>query len=374
MKIIQVYQTNPFTHGQGGGVRYVKNLISGIKNKCDEILFLGIGNKIEQIDNVKLLPITKNLTGYMPFLINLFLKLPFMNLSDYNVVHVHRLYFAIPFILIKPRLKIVCSLHGRTFSVFKSNYGNLTLKIIKPIFKFIEYFSIRNIDFLAPVSNDVLKNFKNKYKFIDNRPNQIIGSMLNLESFGILESDYLRNLFGDENKYILFIGRLADVKDLVFLIEMWSEKFQNNKKIKLIIAGDGEDRKKLIFLSNKICFNNQPIFIGEISPDHIPELISSSSICVLSSKHEASPTVVKESLSCGIPVVTSNVGDVNNFIINGINGYVVNKDFKSFYTAIQNLLNEPLSKEAVKGNSEENLNKCSIEFVSNQYLNIYSKV
>ena len=32
MNIIQVYQTNPFEEGQGGGVRYVKNLLSGFKS------------------------------------------------------------------------------------------------------------------------------------------------------------------------------------------------------------------------------------------------------------------------------------------------------------------------------------------------------
>ena len=41
MNIIQVYQTNPFEEGQGGGVRYVKNLLSGLKASCDSILFIG---------------------------------------------------------------------------------------------------------------------------------------------------------------------------------------------------------------------------------------------------------------------------------------------------------------------------------------------
>ena len=45
MKIIQVYQTNPFEEGQGGGVRYVKNLLTGLKSSCDSILFIGIGPK-----------------------------------------------------------------------------------------------------------------------------------------------------------------------------------------------------------------------------------------------------------------------------------------------------------------------------------------
>tara|TARA_R110000787_G_scaffold59922_3_gene135823 strand:- start:15226 stop:16359 length:1134 start_codon:yes stop_codon:yes gene_type:complete len=374
MKIIQVYQTSPFKDGQGGGVRYLINLTSGLKKSCDEILFLGIGNNAEQHENIKLLPITKKLTGYIFFLLMLTLKLPFLNLKNYQAVHVHRLYFAIPFILLKPNLKIVCSLHGRTFSVFKSNYGNWKLKFVKPIFEFIERFSIKHIDFLVPVSQDVLNNFKEKYKDIEKRPLQIIGSMLNLKGFKLQNSNYFQEIFGVKNKYVLFIGRLADVKNIDFLIQLWSVKFQNQENIKLIIAGDGGDREKLKSLSNKVCLKNKPIFIGEIDPKQIPILISSSNICVLSSKHEASPTVVKESLSCGIPIITNRVGDVDDFIVNEVNGFVVRKDFESYYKAIKKLINKPLLKEDIKLESKEKLYKCSVEYVSSQYSDIYKKL
>ena len=48
MNIIQVYQTNPFEEGQGGGVRYLKNVMkyyflvleNNIKNKIILNLFL----------------------------------------------------------------------------------------------------------------------------------------------------------------------------------------------------------------------------------------------------------------------------------------------------------------------------------------------
>jgi hypothetical protein len=100
MNIIQVYQTNPFEEGQGGGVRYLKNLIFGINEKCEGILFFGIGEHHQKQNNIKLIPVTRKLTGYITFLVLLMIKLPFLNLTKYDVVHVHRLYFAIPFIIL----------------------------------------------------------------------------------------------------------------------------------------------------------------------------------------------------------------------------------------------------------------------------------
>ena len=374
MKIIQVYQMNPFKESQGGGVRYVKNLLNGIKNDCLEILFFGIGESKNIERNIILEPITKEMTGYIKFLFILIIKLPFMNLSEYDIVHVHRLYFAIPFILLKPRLKIICSLHGRTFSVFESNNGSLKLKIVKPLFMMIEKFAIKHIDYLVPVSQDVINNFKNKYVDFEDNKLQIIGSMLDISNFNIINSNFLQLKYGNENKYILFIGRLSDVKNIQFLISLWKEKFQDKKNIKLIIAGDGECKDKLHNMVDNTCSVNKPIFLGEIKPENIPYLISSSSITILSSKHEASPTVVKESLSSGIAVITNQIGDVQDYIINGKNGYIVPKNYDSYFDAIKKLLENPLSKEEVLKNSAEQLKKCSVEYISSKYIEIYKKV
>ncbi len=167
-------------------------------------MFFGIGKEEIEKDNIKLIPITKSMTGYIKFLLLLMIRLPFIDLSKYDIVHVHRLYFAIPFILLKPRLKIVCSLHGRTFSVFESNYGSLKLKIIKPIFMMIEKFAIKHIDYLVPVSQYVVNSFSNKYNDFKNNKLKIIGSMLDLNNFKIINSDYLQKKYGFDNQYILF--------------------------------------------------------------------------------------------------------------------------------------------------------------------------
>lgn len=371
MKIIQVYQTNPFEDGQGGGVRYVKNLLSGLYKNCEEILFFGIGDNAKKINNIKLFPVTSKLTGYINFLLILMIKLPFLNLKKYDIVHVHRLYFAIPFIIFKPRLKIVCSLHGRTFSVFESKYGRTTKNIVIGFFKMIEKYCIRNIDALVPVSQDVINSFNEKYSNFENYNISLLGSMFDFSKFKIMKSNYLQDSIGHGFKFILFIGRLSDVKNIDFLIELWSEKFQSRNDLKLIIAGDGEEAKKLLDYSNRLCQINQPIFLGEIKPNIIPELISSAQVCVLCSKHEASPTIVKESLSLGIPIITNEVGDVNNFIVNGKNGYVIEKKYEDYSNAINYFISKKFKKETVFKFSKEKLKRCSVSYICDGFVSIY---
>lgn len=371
MNIIQVYQTNPFEQGQGGGVRYVKNLLSGLKSSCDSILFIGIGPNKESKDNISLVPVTKKQSGYIRFLFVLFIKLPFMNLGKYDIVHVHRLYFAIPFILLKPNLKIVCSLHGRTFTVFESKYGSILLSFFKILFKKIELFCLNKIDYLAPVSRDVVNSFELKYNNFKSYNQHIIGSMFDFSKFKIMPSKYLQDKFGNKNKYVLFLGRLAEVKNIDFLIMLWSKKFQNSNEMKLVIAGDGELKEKLNKLNKRLCKSNKPIFLGEVDPNDVPVLVSSSDLCVLSSRHEASPTIIKEALSSGIPIVTSNVGDVKEFIFDRQNGIIVNKDFNEYESAIKFFLNSNLDKEEVLGYSNRSLKLCSIKHICSRFYNIY---
>ncbi len=42
----------------------------------------------------------------------------------------------------------------------------------------------------------------------------------------------------------------------------------------------------------------------------VPVWLNASDVLLLTSKHEGSPTIVKEALACGLPVVSVKVGDV----------------------------------------------------------------
>ena len=45
LKIIEIYQTNPYDKGQGGGVRYVSNLFKIFSKTGQSVEFWGTGNK-----------------------------------------------------------------------------------------------------------------------------------------------------------------------------------------------------------------------------------------------------------------------------------------------------------------------------------------
>lgn len=372
-----VYQSDPSLNLQGGGVRYVQNLTKGLLSKLDIcVMFLGTGRNKYKKDNLVFVPITKNKSGYIYFLFKLIIKLIFLKLPNDAIIHVHRLYFAIPFILLKPNHKIICTLHGRTFSVFESNYGSYVLQFVLPLFKYIEIFCLKKIDYLIPVSKDVIESFQKKYTFFSEitfHKQSILPSMIQLSKFKPINSTFLQDQFGSNNKYLLFLGRLAEVKDIPFLFEMFKEFLVNNPNIKLIIAGAGELEKKLQELTNKF-HPNKPIFLGSISSDKVPSLIASANMVLLCSKHEASPTVIKEALSCGVPVITSKVGDVQDLVVENKNGFVVEKKPEIFFSKINEILNWNLTQQDISIFSRPFLNVYTIESIIKRQLIIYEKI
>jgi glycosyltransferase involved in cell wall biosynthesis len=60
-----------------------------------------------------------------------------------------------------------------------------------------------------------------------------------------------------------------------------------------------------------------------VSQDRVAEYLRASDLLLLSSAYEGMPRCVVESLGCGVPVVTTDAGEVTLLVKNDINGYII---------------------------------------------------
>jgi glycosyltransferase involved in cell wall biosynthesis len=75
-----------------------------------------------------------------------------------------------------------------------------------------------------------------------------------------------------------------------------------------------------------------------VKNENMPYYYSASDAMILCSESEGSPTSVKEALACNIPVVSTNVGDVNE-ILDGIQGVeICRNDIESLSRGLLNVL------------------------------------
>lgn len=138
---------------------------------------------------------------------------------------------------------------------------------------------------------------------------------------------------------IISLGRLSKEKEIINLLKIVKQIHSNLLPIKVAIAGRGPENKRI---KKYIETNEMGSFVDLIGyVENKVEFFNSGKIFVLTSSTEGLPRTVIESMSCGVPCIVSNVGDISDLIENGKNGYLIHdySDLKSFIEEIMELLN-----------------------------------
>lgn len=116
------------------------------------------------------------------------------------------------------------------------------------------------------------------------------------------------------------IAELHRIKGLDVLLMAWS-KFIKNHRAKLVIIGEGEERKNLENMANNLGISDSVTFKGSV--DNARSLLSNFDIFCLPSRSEALPYTLLEAGLAGLPVIATTVGGVPEIIESGINGVLV---------------------------------------------------
>ena len=141
---------------------------------------------------------------------------------------------------------------------------------------------------LLAKSIDIMKIHK-IYNFVDfDRINLLLN-----------EKNNYKEIQGD---YFLTVCRLnEEQKDVETLLKAFS-KYNGDER--LIIIGDGPDRKKLEKLSTQLKIDKKVVFLGEINNPYV--YMQHAKLFILSSKSEGFGLVLVEALYCGAKVISSN--------------------------------------------------------------------
>lgn len=165
---------------------------------------------------------------------------------------------------------------------------------------------------------------------------------------------------------LITVGRISPEKQLNIFVEVVEKLAKNNKNIKAAIAGSGPEFNIIQTVIIEKGLENNITMLGFVEGDNLRDLFSQGKIYLSCSQTEGFPRTIIQSLACGTPCVSSNVGDLTDTIIEGVNGYLVNDscDVKNYVEKITCLLN---SSEIYKSFSNKGR-----EIVSEKYSYIAS--
>ena len=211
---------------------------------------------------------------------------------------------------------------------------------------------------------------------------KLIGNDVNIERFSPLsdeEKKEKRRLLGiDENAVIaLHLGIVRDRKNVLFLIEVLNKIKDNEKKLKLIIAGSTTKDYEVKHYSEKVRnkiesynLSDRVYFLGEV--DDEAEYMQISDMFWFASKKEGFGTVLIEAMACGLPVISTKLDGITDWIIsNSKNGFVV-ENINDFVNVALKLSRDEENRKNIGASARKTaVNRYSQQVIMQQYYDLY---
>lgn len=105
-------------------------------------------------------------------------------------------------------------------------------------------------------------------------------------------------------------GRMEPIKRLDVLLEAFTRLREQLPEARLILAGDGSEAALVAKTAARRGMSHSVRLPGALRPEELADVYRAANATVLSSDSEGLPNVLRESLACGTPFVSTDVGSV----------------------------------------------------------------
>lgn len=227
----------------------------------------------------------------------------------------------------------------------------------KKVDKVIKAYGIKTNMFIVPTGIDISR-FKKKVLMEEKR------SML--QELNLTEEDNI----------IIYVGRIAEEKNIEEVIEYFATARDKIEKLKLVIVGGGPYLEILREKAGKLNLQPDIRFVGMVPPEEIYKYYQIGQVFATASTSETQGLTYIEALASSLPVVCRYDSCVDGLIVNNETGYTYTnaQEFTAYMTRIfyDNELRERLISGAIKKAEEYSAENFGRN-ISDVYLKTYSK-
>lgn len=275
-----------------------------------------------------------------------FLNRLFNSLKEkYDIIHLH-----LPIApLINIDLPIITTMHGSV--VVHAYHTQLKDQTSYKMKIFTNYI-------LFPLVSKIIKNsniITAVSKPVANELNEYFG----LRNVPVCGNGVDENLFKPSKKvdgdYILYVGRISIKKGIIDLINVF-EQICDEYSTKLLIVGKGElyhELNKKVLLKK---LDDKVIFCGHKNINELIAIYQKATLFISPSHYETGPLTLLEAMSCGKPVIATNVGIAQECINNYKNGILIEpKSLKDMEDAISLLLDNKNLRDKLGKNARKTI-------------------
>jgi glycosyltransferase involved in cell wall biosynthesis len=161
----------------------------------------------------------------------------------------------------------------------------------------------------------------------------VVPNVVDISAFKIVEGA-LKPL----KKHILHISTLVDEqKNITGILNVMNQLSEIRNDFELHILG-GNNEYAMNYSEKLGLINSVVYFHGEVANQEIFKYLNLSSFLLLFSNYENFPCVIVESLACGVPVLSTNVGGIAEHVTTNFGILIPRRDELALFSAVQKML------------------------------------
>lgn len=247
-------------------------------------------------------------------------------------------------------------------------------KIVEYLTKF---YCDKTANELIVPTNKIYSLFKEKYNFTKNIhiiPTGIEVDRFYEENINKKEVESLKKKLGlkKNNFTILFVGRLAEEKNVEFLINAHKKLVEYDNNIKLLIVGDGPDKEKYEQLSKSLGLEDNIIFNGKAAWEEIPIYYHACDIFSTASTTETQGLTVIEAMAAGVPPLCIDDDSFKGTVTDGLNGKIF-KNEEQYITELKELYEDRKELSVYSKQARVQAEHCSSRAYASSVIEVYNR-
>jgi glycosyltransferase involved in cell wall biosynthesis len=146
---------------------------------------------------------------------------------------------------------------------------------------------------------------------------------------------------------VLFVGRLDCAKGILELLEAFTSLANRRPNLRLAYVGDGPEGEQLRRKAADLGLHDRICLVGACLSQKVAQWLTAANVLALPSYREGYPNVVIEALSCGRPIIATDVGGIPELVTESSGILVAPRDSRALASAIEKAMEQNWDEQSI---------------------------
>lgn len=263
---------------------------------------------------------------------------------DADILEFHRIEPALLFL--RDRRPKTCFVH-QDMAELRNKHADIRWRHAPSLYFALERFLVPGLRSIFCIRESAVAAYRSQYPYYSDRfqfvPTWVDPSMFSPPSVELrrrLRRELTASVGWSEDAPLLVsVGRLDQQKDPLLMLDAFEQVIQRRPTARLIFVGDGTLRSALQRAIRRKRLTEVVALLGLRPKPEIADCLRAADLFLLSSAYEGMPMAVLESLGSGLPVVSTDVGEIRRLVKPGANGEIaLRRDAAALAEAVERCL------------------------------------